>query len=76
MKLETLIENLQYKELINFEDVEITGISYNSNTTKSGDIFACLVGEHSDGHKYFKSAVESGARAFFVEKELAVYGGF
>lgn len=70
MKLETLIENLQYDELINFSDVEITGISYNSTTTKSGDIFACLVGEHSDGHDYFKSAVECGARAFFVEKEL------
>lgn len=70
MKLETLIENLQYEELINFKDVEITGISYNSKTTKSGDIFACLVGEHSDGHDYFKSAVECGARAFFVEKPL------
>lgn len=70
MKLETLIENLQYEELINFEDVEITGISYNSKTTKSGDIFVCLVGEHSDGHEYFKSAVEVGARAFMVEKEL------
>lgn len=70
MKLETLIENLQYQELINFEDVEITGISYNSKTTKSGDIFVCLVGEHSDGHEYFKSAVEAGARAFMVEKEI------
>lgn len=70
MKLETLIENLQYEELINFKDVEITGISYNSKTTKSGDIFVCLVGEHSDGHDYFKSAVESGARAFFVEKPV------
>lgn len=70
MKLETLIENLQYEELINFEDVEITGISYNSNTTKTGNIFACLVGEHTDGHNYFKQAVESGARAFFVEKPL------
>lgn len=70
MKLEELIENLKYEELINFEDVDITGISYNSKTTQSGDIFVCLVGEHSDGHEYFKSAVESGARAFFVEKEL------
>lgn len=70
MKLETLIENLKYEELINFEDVEITGISYNSKTTKSGDLFVCLVGEHSDGHEYFKSAVECGARAFMVEKEL------
>ena len=70
MKLETLIEKLQYEELINFEDVEITGISYNSKTTQSGDIFVCLVGEHTDGHEYFKNAVEVGARAFMVEKKL------
>jgi len=70
MKLNNLIENLKYEKLINFEDVEITGISYNSKTTKSGDIFVCLVGEHSDGHQYFKSAVELGAKAFLVEKEL------
>ncbi|MFA7657832.1 MAG: UDP-N-acetylmuramoyl-L-alanyl-D-glutamate--2,6-diaminopimelate ligase [Candidatus Gastranaerophilaceae bacterium] len=70
MRLEELIEKLKYEQLINFEDVEITGISYNSKTTKSGDIFVCLVGEHSDGHEYFKSAVENGARAFLVEKKL------
>lgn len=70
MKLEELIENLQYEELINFSDVDITGISYNSKTTQSGDIFVCLVGEHTDGHEFFKSAVECGARAFMVEKPL------
>ena len=69
-RLEELIENLRYEELINFEDVEITGISYDSKTTKSGDIFVCLVGEHSDGHDFFKSAVECGAKAFFVEKKI------
>lgn len=70
MRLEELIEKLRYEELINFEDIDITGISYNSKTTQSGDIFVCLVGEHSDGHEFFKSAVESGARAFFVERKL------
>lgn len=70
MRLEELIENLKYESLINFEDVEITGISYNSNTTQSGDIFVCLVGEHADGHEFFKRAVELGAKAFMVEKEL------
>lgn len=70
MKLEELIKGLNYKELINFENVDITGISYNSKTTKSGDIFVCLVGEHSDGHDYFKSAVEAGAKALLTEKKL------
>ncbi len=70
MKLETLIENLQYKELINFKNIDITGISYNSKTTKSGNIFVCLKGEHADGHEYFQKAVEVGARAIMVEKPL------
>src|SRR5574344_269565 len=70
MKLSKLIENLKYENLINFEDVEITGISYNSKTTKAGVIFICLVGEYTDGHEYFKNAIDSGARAFLVEKEL------
>lgn len=70
MRLKNLIEDLNYEKLINFEDTDITGISYNSKTTEAGDIFVCLVGEHSDGHQYFKSAVEVGAKALLVEKEL------
>ena len=50
MKLDELIEYLDYKDLINFKNIDITGISYNSKTTKKGDIFVCLVGEHTDGH--------------------------
>ncbi|MBP7211904.1 UDP-N-acetylmuramoyl-L-alanyl-D-glutamate--2,6-diaminopimelate ligase [bacterium] len=70
MKLKKLIENLKYEKLINFEDAEIMGISYNSKTTKAGDIFVCLVGENTDGHNYYESAIDNGARAFVVEREL------
>ena len=45
MKLDELIEHLDYKDLINFKNVEISGISYNSKTTKKGDIFVCFSGE-------------------------------
>lgn len=72
MKLDELIEYLDYKDLINFKNVDITGISYNSKTTKKGDIFICLVGEHTDGHEFAKMAVENGAGALLVERK--VYG--
>ena len=39
MKLDELIEHLDYRDLINFKNVDISGISYNSKTTKKGDIF-------------------------------------
>lgn len=70
MKLSELIKNLKYEKLVNFKEQDITGISYNSKTTKNGDVFVCLVGEHSDGHNYFKMAEENGAVAFMVEQEL------
>ena len=70
MKLNELIEYLDYKDLVNFKDVDITGISYNSKTTKKGDIFICLVGEHTDGHEYASNAIENGATALLVERKI------
>lgn len=70
MKLDELIEYLKYKDLINFKNIDITGISYNSNTTKKGDIFVCMVGEHTDGHKYAKMAIDKGAVALLVEHKV------
>ena len=70
MKLDELIEYLKYKDLINFKNVEISGISYNSATTKTGDIFICLVGEHTDGHKYAVDAINHGAVALLVERPV------
>ena len=72
MKLEELIEFLDYKDLINFKNVDITGISYNSKTTKKGDIFICLTGEHTDGHEYAQNAIENGAAALLVEHKLDI----
>lgn len=72
MKLDELIEHLDYKDLINFKNVEISGISYNSKTTKNGDIFVCLTGEFTDGHEYAKSAIENGAAALLVERKVDI----
>ncbi len=70
MKLDELIEYLDYKDLINFKNIDITGISYNSKTTKKGDIFICLVGEHTDGHEFAQMAIDNGANALLVERKV------
>ena len=72
MKLEELIEYLDYKDLVNFKSVEVSGISYNSKTTKQGDIFVCLVGEHTDGHEYAQMAIDNGAVALLAEHPLDI----
>lgn len=70
MKFNELIKSIKSKKILNETDVEIAGISYNSKTIQKGDIFVCLKGEYSDGHKYAKMAVEKGASALFCEIEL------
>ena len=50
-------------------DVEIHEIEYDSRKVEKGDLFSCVVGTFSDGHKYAESAVEKGAAALLVERE-------
>ncbi len=72
MRLRTLINEIDYIDLVNLEDMsyEIEGISYNSKKAKPNDIFICLVGEHVDGHEYAEEAASNGATVFVVERRL------
>lgn len=74
MLLENLINNIDYIELLNIEEVEcqIGGISYNSKMVEPNDIFVCITGEHVDGHEYAEEAYLKGARVCVVERRLAV----
>lgn len=72
MKLRTLIDNINYIELVNMDNMslEVMGLSYNSKKTVPNDLFVCLTGEHVDGHEYAEEAFNNGAIAFVVEKRL------
>ena len=72
MLLKDLLKLLSDYKTKNYSEVEISGLSYNSLTTNKGDIFICIRGEYSDGHKYAKNAVEKGAAALFCEEELPI----
>ncbi len=72
MELKKLIDNTECIDIINFKNVDILGISYNSKITKEGDIFVCLVGENTDGHEYVNNAIEKGAVAIMCERQLKV----
>ena len=48
-------------------DETIYRIEYDSRKAASGDIFVCLMGARSDGHRFAHLAYESGCRAFLCE---------
>ena len=70
MKLNKISEFIKPSLILNSADIEVKGISYNSKDTKEGDIFVCMVGEHTDGHNYAQMAVEKGACAVISQQEL------
>jgi len=72
MLLSEIIKQINNAKEENFSQAEITGISYNSKTTKKGDIFVCLTGENSDGHDYAQMAVDNGAAALMTERKLDI----
>lgn len=63
---------MKLKDILKSTDIEIeiSGISYNSRETKSGDVFVAVTGFKTDGHKYAKSAVENGAVCVVCEHEI------
>ena len=62
MKLKDILKNSEF-------DIEVSGISYNSLSTKPGDVFVAIKGFKTDGHKYIKNAVEKGAVCVVCEQK-------
>ena len=51
------------------QDIEITGISYDSRKVRRGTLFVCIEGFTTDGHLFAMQAARQGAAAILVEKE-------
>lgn len=67
MKLDELLQNIEYIELKGPDDQEITSIESDSRNVGEGSAFIACRGMNVDGHKYIPSAVAAGAKAVFCE---------
>lgn len=54
------------------EDIEITGIVYDSRQTAKGNVFVCIKGYEQDGHKYARMAEEMGAALIVAQDKIDV----
>jgi UDP-N-acetylmuramoyl-tripeptide--D-alanyl-D-alanine ligase len=52
-----------------------TGVSIDSRNIPDGHIFCALKGEHTDGHRFVRKALENGAVAALVSKDYAKTAG-
>lgn len=61
--LKQLFDQIPVQALADVPDVHISGISIDSRTVKSGDLFVALEGGSVDGHQFIPAAIKNGAAA-------------
>ncbi|MEO8553148.1 MAG: UDP-N-acetylmuramyl-tripeptide synthetase, partial [Kofleriaceae bacterium] len=81
MTLRELIDGLPGARLIGDGEVEVRAVHEDSRQIGPGDVFVAVRGLTSDGHNFVDAAVERGAAAVIVEREVEAssarlkYGG-
>jgi len=66
------MQGVEYRVLSGQLSQDIQGISYDSRQVKPGDLFICISGLKSDGHDFVEHAINQGAKALLVEKDVPV----
>ena len=70
--IKKFLENVEYKVLNFGNDIEYTGMEYDSRKIVDGNIFAALDGSVVDGHNYIKKAISLGAKCILVSKNVEI----
>lgn len=68
MKLRDLLNGIPTVRIQAPEELEISGVSYDSRLTQPGDLFVAITGYAQDGHIYIPSAVKKGAVCVVCER--------
>ncbi len=58
------------RDVVGDPNVDVTDVVLDSRAVTPGALFACLVGEHADGHTFASAAVDAGARSLLVDHVL------
>jgi len=74
MLLRDLIKNIEPVDTKGSLDIEIRGVTYDSRKALPKYLFVCIDGFSTDGHLYAQQAVDNGATALIVEKNISVIG--
>ena len=74
MKLSELLAKSEYEVVSGSLDMEISDIIYDSRKIVKDCVFVCMVGANFDGHDFIEKAVEQGAAAVVVNRDMEITG--
>jgi UDP-N-acetylmuramoyl-L-alanyl-D-glutamate--2,6-diaminopimelate ligase len=67
MNLKTLLKEIDFVEIRGNDDIDITGLSFDSRNISGNTLFFAIAGAKVDGHEYIDSAIENGTKAVVCE---------
>lgn len=68
MKLSQLLRQVTYRVVKGTKDTEIKALRCDSRLVETGDVFVCIKGYETDGHRFLSEALERGAAAVVVQE--------
>jgi UDP-N-acetylmuramoyl-L-alanyl-D-glutamate--2,6-diaminopimelate ligase len=72
MNLVNILKGIDYEIIQGKIDIEINKINYDSRKVKELDIFVCIKGYATDGHKYIDKAIENGAKVILIQDDIEI----
>ncbi len=75
MKLSRLLRQVTYRVVKGTKDIEIRTLQCDSRMVGQGDVFVCIRGYETDGHRFLSEALERGAAAVVVQENCPGCGG-
>lgn len=71
MILHDLLKDIGEKRVTGDQNIEIKGITVDSNKVEKNFMFIAIKGTNTDGHKYIQSAISNGANAIMFEDNFS-----
>jgi UDP-N-acetylmuramoyl-L-alanyl-D-glutamate--2,6-diaminopimelate ligase len=70
MELRELLAGADVIEIVGDSEIDITGLAYDSRRAEPGTLFFAYTGQTVDGHAYAQAAVDAGAVAVALERDV------
>lgn len=72
MNLIKILSGIDYEIIQGEIDVEVNKINYDSRKVEKADIFVCIKGYSTDGHKYVDKAIENGCKVVIIQDNIEI----
>ena len=72
MILRELLKEVEYTLVQGSEEIEITALCYDSRKVVPDSVYVCIPGTIVDGHDFIENAIQAGAGAIVISKDVTI----